>query len=267
MMENLLEQAVPQDPIERVHRLARDLAYGATQGLWGAKFQVNFMRGEEWYSLTYLKGADSDQNFLPYLEKCWNNEHPTSDLMESYGYLSLAERFESGNKSYLLTPKAFALLEKPTAPPSVFISYARRASSALALLVEARLKLADGNLRAFVDKDIPLGDDWQDVLRARIGASQYFICLLTLETLASEPVRQEIALALENPACKIIPICHQGYHFNQTFPAARAGERKIDAALVEVLSSKNALVVETESAARYEDAINRLLNRLGYSTV
>ncbi|MEZ4672067.1 MAG: toll/interleukin-1 receptor domain-containing protein [Anaerolineae bacterium] len=267
MMENLLEQSLPADPIERVHRFARDLAYGATQGLWGAKFQVNYFRGEEWYSLTYLQGADSDQNFLPYLEKCWGNANPTSDLMEAYGYVSVVERFESGNRSYLLTPKAFALLEKPTAPPTVFISYARRSSSALALLVEARLKLADRSLRAFVDKDIPLGDDWQDVLRARIAASQYFICLLTLETLASEPVRQEIALALENPSCKIIPICHQGYHFNVDFPSERAGERKIDAALVEILSSKNALLVDTESAARYEDAINRLLNRLGYSTV
>ena len=37
--------------------------------------------------------------------------------------------------------------------------------------------------------------------------------------------------------------------------------------LIETLATKNALVVETESAASYEDKVNRLLGRLGYSTI
>ena len=265
-MENPLEQKAPTDPIERVHTFARDLAYGATQGLWGTKFQINFLRGEEWYSLTYLKGVDCDSNFLPYLESKWERDNPTSDLLESYGFMSLVERFESGNKSYLLTPKAFALLEKPTAPPPVFISYARRQSSALALLIEARLKLEDRNLRAFIDKDIPLGDEWRDVLEARISASQYFILLLTMDTLTSKPVAEEIAIALRTPTCKIIPICHGGYRFGAEYPAS-LGERAITADVIETLATKNALVVDTESAASYEDKVNRLLGRLGYSTI
>ncbi len=265
-MDNPLEQKAPDDPIDRAHTFARDLAYGATQGLWGTKFQVNLERGESWLSLTYLKGVDCDVNFLPYLETKWNNESPTSDLMESYGYTSVVERFESGNRSYLLTPKAFDLLEKPTTPPSVFISYARRPSSALALLIEARLKLEDRNLRAFIDKDIPLGDEWRDVLVDRISASQYFICLLTMDTLLSKPVAEEIEIALRTPTCKIIPICHGGYRFGAEFPAA-PGERALSAELIETLATKNALVVETESASSYEDKVNRLLGRLGYSTI
>lgn len=265
-MDNPLEQDIPADPIERVHRFARDLAYGAAQGLWGTKFQINYMRGEEWLSLTYLKGVDCDVNFVPYLETKWENDNPTSDLMESYGYMSVVERFESGNRSYLLTPRAFALLEKPTAPPSVFISYARRQSSALALLIEARLKLEDRNLRAFIDKDIPLGDEWRDVLEARITASQYFVLLLNMETLASKPVAEEIEIALRTPMCKIIPICHGGYRFGAEYNMA-LGERALSVEMIDILATKNALVVETESAASYEDKVNRLLSRLGYSTI
>ncbi|MCC6896036.1 MAG: toll/interleukin-1 receptor domain-containing protein [Anaerolineae bacterium] len=265
-MDNPLQQTAPTDPLERVHTFARDLAYGAAQGKWGTKFQVNFMRGEEWYSLTYLQGVDSDANFIPYIEQKWENANPTSDLLESYGYLTVVERFESGNKSYLLTPKAFALLEKPTIPPAVFISYARRTSSALALLIEARLKLEDRSLRAFIDKDIPLGDEWRDVLEARISASQYFICLLTMDTLLSKPIAEEIEIALRTPTCKIIPICHNGYRFSTPF-LADLGERAISAGMIDALATKNALVVDTESAASYEDKVNRLLSRLGYSTI
>ncbi len=265
-MDNPLEQNVPDDPIERVHTFARDLAYGAAQGLWGTKFQVNFQRGEDWLSLTYLKGVDCDANFVPYMDKKWNGDNPTSDLMESYGYVTVVDRFESGNRSYLLTPKAFALLEKPTTPPAVFISYARRHSSALALLIEARLKLEDRNLRAFIDKDIPLGDEWRDVLVARISASQYFILLLTMETLTSKPVAEEIEIALKTPTCKIIPLCHNGYSFSKAFDTA-IGKRAISSEMITTLATKNALTVDTESAASYEDKVNRLLGRLGYSTI
>jgi len=265
-MENPLEQPAPIDPIERVHTFARDLAYGATRGLWGSRFQVNFLRGEDWYSLTYLNGVDSDQNFIPYMERKWQTTNPTSDLLESYGYLTVVERFESGNKAYLLTPKAFALLEQPAAPPSVFISYARRSSSALALLIEARLKLEDHTLRAFIDKDIPLGDEWRDVLRDRIQSSAYFILLLAPETLASQPCADEITLALNTPTCKIIPICHNGYRLGASHPA-ETPTAALTPATLQTLATKNALVVESESAASYEDKINRLLSRLGYSTI
>ncbi len=265
-MDNPLEQPAPNDPVERVHTFARDLAYGATQGKWGSKFQVNLMRGEDWYSLTYFQGVDSDANFVPYLEKKWANNNPTSDLLESYGYISLVERFESGSRSYLLTSKAFDLLEKPTAPPSVFISYARRTSSALALLIEARLKLEDRQLRAFIDKDIPLGDEWRDVLEARISASQYFVCLLTMDTLTSKPIAEELEIALRTPTCKIIPICHNGYRFSTPFNTD-LGERALSSEMIDTLATKNALVVDTESAASYEDKVNRLLSRIGYSTI
>jgi hypothetical protein len=182
--------------------------------------------------------------------------------MLSFGYFVEFEQKDG----YLLTGKAFALLEKPVAPPSVFISYARKQSSALALLIEARLKLEDRNLRAFIDKDIPLGDEWRDVLQERIQASQYFILLLTMETLKSKPVVEEIEIALKIPTCKIIPICHGGYSFNVPY-SGEPEKRALSAEIIDILATKNALTVETESAASYEDKVNRLIGRLGYSTI
>ena len=260
-MDNPLELKAPDDPIDRVHTLALDLAYGVSRGLWGTNLTVERMHGnEQWMNWSNVQSGPA--NFDEYMTRKWADEPPSAYLMLSFGYFVEFEQKDG----YLLTAKAFALLEKPTTPPSVFISYARRQSSALALLIEARLKLEDRNLRAFIDKDIPLGDEWRDVLVERISASQYFILLLTMDTLLSKPVAEEIVIALKTPTCRIIPICHGGYRFGADFPAT-LGERALSADLIETLATKNALVVETESAASYEDKVNRLLGRLGYSTI
>ena len=260
-MDNPLELKAPDDPIERVHTIALDLAYGVSRGLWGTNLTVERMHGnEQWMNWSNVQAGPT--NFDEYMTRKWADNPPSAYLMLSFGYFIEFEQKDG----YLLTAKAFALLEKPTTPPSVFISYARKQSSALALLIEARLKLEDRNLRAFIDKDIPLGDEWRDVLVERIAASQYFILLLTMDTLLSKPVAEEIAIALKTPTCKIIPICHGGYRFGADFPAA-LGERALSAELITTLATKNALVVETESAASYEDKVNRLLGRLGYSTI
>ena len=260
-MDNPLEQNLPDDPIERIHTMARDLAYGVSRGLWGTNFTVERMHSnEQWMNWSNVQNGPV--NFDEYMTKKWADNPPSAYVMLSFGYFIEFEQKDG----YLLTAKAFDLLAKPTAPPSVFISYARRQSSALALLIEARLKLEDRNLRAFIDKDIPLGDEWRDVLVERISASQYFILLLTMDTLVSKPVAEEIAIALKTPTCKIIPICHGGYRFGADFPVA-LGERALSAELIETLATKNALVVETESAASYEDKVNRLIGRLGYSTI
>ena len=260
-MDNPLELKLPDDPLDRIHTMALDLAYGVSRGLWGTNFTVDRTSITETW-MNWSNVPNGSVNFGEYIEKKWADSPPSAYLMLSFGYFIEFEQKDG----YLLTAKAFALLEKPTAPPSVFISYARKQSSALALLIEARLKLEDRNLRAFIDKDIPLGDEWRDVLEARISASQYFILLLTMDTLVSKPVAEEIAIALRTPSCKIIPICHGGYRFGAEFPAT-LGERALSAGLIETLATKNALVVETESAASYEDKVNRLLGRLGYSTI
>ncbi len=260
-MDNPLEFKVPDDPIERVHTIARDLAYGVSRGLWGTNLTVERMHGnEQWMNWSNVQAGPA--NFDDYMTRKWSDNPPSAYLMLSFGYFIEFEQKDG----YLLTGKAFALLEQPVNPPSVFISYARKQSSALALLIEARLKLEDRNLRAFIDKDIPLGDDWRDVLVARITASQYFVVLLTMETLKSKAVLEEIEIALKIPTCKIIPICHGGYSFGKDYDTA-LGERALSAEIIELLATKNALTVETESAASYEDKVNRLIGRLGYSTI
>jgi len=87
-----------------------------------------------------------------------------------------------------------------------------------------------------------------------------------METLKSKAVLEEIEIALKIPTCKIIPICHGGYSFGKDYNTT-LGERVISAEMIETLATKNALTVETESAASYEDKVNRLIGRLGYSTI
>ncbi len=260
-MDNPLEFKLPDDPIDRVHTMALDLAYGVSRGLWGTNFTVDrTARDETW--MNWSNTPNGAVNFGEYIERKWEDRPPSAYLMLSFGYFVEFEQKDG----YLLTAKAFALLEKPVNPPSVFISYARKQSSALALLIEARLKLEDRNLRAFIDKDIPLGDEWRDVLVARITASQYFVLLLTMETLKSKAVLEEVEIALTIPACKIIPICHGGYSFSKEYDTT-LGERVLSVEIIDTLATKNALTVETESAASYEDKVNRLIGRLGYSTI
>jgi TIR domain len=274
MMEgNPLEQKAPEDPIERVHEFARDLAYGALKGYWDSKITID--ESEKWDYLAELARRPDDEKF----HAKWNTSVPSFSLLVSFEYLDkIAERGKKSGAAftivdtsfevdYVLTPKAFALLEKPTNPPKIFISYARKHSSPLALLIEARLKLEDRRLGVFIDKDTPLGEEWRDTLKERIESCEYFICLLTAGTLVSKPVSDEITIAIHTPDCKIIPICHNGYDFEKPYSEDLFGNRIISPDTLETLSTKNALIVETESAASYEDKINRLLNRLGYSTV
>ncbi len=260
-MDNPLEAKVPDDPIEQVHTMARDLAYGVSRGLWGTNITVDRTSIDETW-MNWSNAQNGAVNFGEYMEKKWADRPPSAYLMLSFGYFIEFEQKDG----YLLTAKAFALLEKPVNPPAVFISYARKQSSALALLIEARLKLEDRNLRAFIDKDIPLGDEWRDVLQDRIEASQYFILLLTMETLKSKAVLEEIEIALKIPTCKIIPICHGDYSFSKAY-TGKAEDRALSVEIIDILATKNALTVETESAASYEDKVNRLIGRLGYSTI
>ncbi len=252
-MDNPLEQAAPTEPLERIHAFARDLAYGATKGLWGAKFVINYFHGESWNATAYLDGIDSDANFIPFLEAKWKDNNPASDLLQAFGYLTRLERRESGSEYYLLTSQAFQLLERPAQAPGVFISYRRETSSALALLVEARLKLRDPKINTFIDKLIEPGEDWAQRLQQTIRDSRYFICLLAPDTYAkSEWVRKELEIAHEAD-CRIITLFHQGARLDDTLP--------------DWLRQRQIILVERETVKHYESALNELLVGLGYSTL
>jgi hypothetical protein len=234
-----LAEPAPDDATARVHRYARDLAWGAVNDYWDASHAD---RGFPWGESATQPIERRDQ-LAEWKTRVWNDQLPSLVLLEAFDYLRTA------NSEWKLTPKAFALLDKPLTAPSVFISYRRRASSAFGLLLVARLK-AVGVQNPFIDMNIQPGDEWHAQLESIVRASRYFILLIGDGTLESDYVQQEIGWALDTPNMVIIPVLHDGLG---------------QSALPPDLASKQAVVVERESAEYYELAVVKVLNRLGYT--
>jgi hypothetical protein len=250
MLTNPHDTPAPSDQIARVRDFARDLAYGVVaQGWWGPRFNVSLSgQGATWFPDS--NNRDERQRFSDLLVNKWGKAPPPDQLLLVYGYF-IALVPDGSSRSYLLSEAAIRLLEKPTEPPSVFISYKRDQSSAFALLVEARLRIA-GNPNPFVDKNIIPGDDWHARLESVVKQAEYFICLIGAETLLSKYVRKEIAWA-EASDCRIIAVWHG-------CPVGQAPD------CPPILQVKHAISVAEESAKSYEAAVNEILNAIGYAT-
>ncbi len=242
-MENPLKLPAPSDPIERVHALARDLAYGAIWEQWESILYVeeNQLKLGDWFN-----NQKHSDHLKRWMNIKWENFPPSLNLLLSFGYI-----VRNSEDSFVLTQKAFDLLEQPVTPPSVFISYKQDLSSALALLIEARLRLVDPNISIFIDKLLQPGDDWEKRLEESVKNSRYFICLVSSESLLSSAVQNEIQWAHE-ANCTMIAVCHNGY--------------KIDAQYPPQLKGKQAVIIKNMSAKNYESAISDILNAMGYST-
>ncbi len=241
-MDNPFEQPAPTNMLERVQAFARDLAYGATLGLWHSRIR--------WKQLSNPEMSDHSRRFAEHLYPKWGRDFPSEYLLLSFGYLIELENIESGFANYLLTDKAFQLLQQPSVAPDVFISYRRSESSAFGLLIEARLRLA-GNPNPFIDKNLVPGSEWNAQLRQQIQKSRYFVALVGKTTLESPHVLQEIQWAAESQ-CTIVSIWHNGARMTDTVP--------------DIIQRRHAIVVTEENALGYETAVNQLLNSLGYST-
>jgi hypothetical protein len=246
---------------ERVELVARALAYGVSIDRWTPKIKVQRPYPKEvWISVGLPQHSEA---LTAYLSMIWGNQQPQMSFLEAFGYVK-----EIGKKDrkigvsqhatdieYLLTPKALALLEKPSAPPSVFISYRRSESSALGLLIVARLQ-AKGIPNPFIDMNIAPGDIWHAQLEKIIKNSKYFISLLGKEPF-SEMVEKEIKWASEVPNLIYIPIWHNGYKPEQV--------NSLQSDVREFVTNANAIRVKEESAEEYNNAMVQLLNRLGYA--
>ncbi|MCD4687431.1 MAG: toll/interleukin-1 receptor domain-containing protein [Anaerolineae bacterium] len=252
-MYNPLEDPVPDDPVQRVHAFARLLAFGAVQGLWAAEVRTEHRK--IWFD---EKTGKSLEILLPLQ---WKYAIPDISLLASFSFLERTHFDRKlGNEIdyYILTPKAFDLLSQP-APTSIFISYRRKSSSMLALLVFARLKAID--FYPFLDiQDIGVGDNWHAWIEDQVIESENLICLLSPDTLAeSEWVRKEIALALQHNR-QVIPIWHNGFDAGtldkavKTFPELTG---LVNTSAIEIDEDSKNLVEE------YNNAMNKLLNRFG----
>jgi hypothetical protein len=248
-MDNPLLLPRSRKAIEAIHECARDLAYLVAVGMIAPDVAMSG-------SFEQLNDPKVDERLSEYRKK-WNVESnyiPLAFLhvFLTFGFLEAHTIIERGRhkETYILTPKAFSLLEKPIKPPTIFISYRRKESSTFALLIEARLRLL-GVDTVFIDKNINAGEEWHRELKERISQSQNFICLIGPTTLASEMVTKEIEWAIE-AGSRIIAIWHNGFTLTDSSP--------------QTLRDRQDIRVANESARDYETAISELLNSLGYRT-
>jgi hypothetical protein len=246
------------DTFQRARTLARDFAEGVRLDHWSPVFEVTIKPdgAEEWRNTGY---STHRKNLNRYFETT-----PTTlvhaSVLEILGYferLSTIQHTSNLIVTYRLTPKSVSLLEQPEVPPSVFIGYGRRQSSALALLLEARLK--EKNIVSFVDKNILGGEEWERLIEAKIKEVDHFICLLGKGTLLSENVRNEIQWAHEADNVWSIPFWQ---------PDFKPEDELVDCGIVvkHFVEKQNAIRVTEESAEAYDTAVSQLLNQLGFAT-
>lgn len=239
-LEKFLEERskipIPSGDVARVKLLAKELALGLHRRLWDGRPPMK-VRG---------RFVPSHPVVAKYIEVRWS-EYEFDHLyviLRSHGY---------ADQNGLLSAKTFDLLDE-TEPYNIFISYRRLDSSALALLVLARLK--EYELVPFVDMALEAGGNWYADLEERISACDYFIILLGKETLASPMTVKEIQWALQYERT-IIPIWHSGF-------ALKDEEWiDIDQEVKDAIQQTNAIRVADESASGYNSAIVELLNRFG----
>lgn len=260
--------AAPRKPdsfVQDVEDLARDLAYGASIGEWEARvavghFAVNgfgYWWADEMMERTPLQEAFFQKWIGPRGEP---RGAPGYDVLEAFGFMTHTTGRVSSDDGdmllYSLTRKAFDLLQKPARAPAIFISYRRGESSAFALLVEARLRIAGADPdRIFIDKDIPGGALWEQHIGEQAAACDAFICLVGRTAFDDGSwVAREIELVKAgSPSARIVPVCHNG---------ARMSDPAVGAAL----GAYNGTHIQEETALEYERAVSFILNALGYAT-
>lgn len=224
-MQEVVQREMPENRIARVRTLAKELAEGALEGFWN------------------VRDMTSDGNCSIYLRDRWQNHfYPYLSLLEPNGYM-LNNQLEKS---------AFDLVQE-AALAEIFISYRRKDSSAFAMFVLTRLKMA--GLNAFVDMTIQPGDNWQEHIREQIQSRDYFVVLLGKESLSSKVLHQELLWAIESGA-HIMPIWHGGFVYT-------SGEFNLPPEIDHVLSTTHTIRVLEESALAYNNAIVELLNRFG----
>lgn len=260
-IQRVSQRTLPANPMTRVRTLARELAEGVTEGLWELSFM--FLRyGKQDVEFQEYVGdrSDNETQLMPesalmrsYFVKRWSApiEFLEYDLLEINGYM-IVKPLSGFEVQFDLTKAAFDLIEE-VIPTSIFISYRRKDSSALALLILKSLK--EAGLSAFLDMTIKPGDDWHAYIRKQIEAHDFFILLIGKDTLSSSVVRDEILWAI-NAKSTLLPIWHDGFLYT-------TGEFNLPPEIDYVLSTTHTIRVLEESALAYNNAIVELLNRFG----
>lgn len=249
----LAKQRTPENKLNDALDYAQELAYGALSGWWEPI--VSTFRGHP----NFLDSSDS--NHAAFRAKWLDADAPapTFSLLAALGYLQvMPQGANSQTVTWLITRQAFDLLKQPFLPTRIFISYRRRESSAFALLLEARLRLVGVDPEGiFIDKDITLGELWEQRLQRELAQADYFVCLIGPSTLDDESwvLREVETVHRLCPSTPIIPVCHNGSRLSSLpAPLASSNGYEIGKPAAE------------ETALDYEMAVNYVLNALGYRT-
>jgi hypothetical protein len=275
------ETRKPERRLQDAEDLARDLAFGATQGDWEAEMVFN--SDGSWRADFWGWGDDQrTENQRKFVVK-WCDEgvrKPDYKLLISLGYLTFLRDYVSerqafpGNPQanitvktesvyYILSQKAFDLLKRPAETPDIFISYRRSDASPLALLIEARLRMAGADeQKIFVDRSIPGGAEWFAMIQDRAKRGGYVICIVGPTTFEGDSfVKNEIRWANEASAT-IIPIYHNGWTRAQC-----EAQLKDDSDVWNILTSRHDEQIYGDSSAlKYESLVNFVLSSVGYKT-
>lgn len=233
-----LIQPIPDDPVERVHRFARDLAWGALNGQWASQFTVmTTLGGSSWMSF----GNGKSYSMHEYLNGIWDGRYPDPQLLVVNGFLRIIDN-DGSQIQYQITQKAIDLKIPVSINSNVFISYKRGTSSALALLIYRMLK-SSGIKGVFIDKDILAGMNWENHLKQVILSAKYFILVIGQDTLLSPEVEKEINYARQSSTISLIPVLHPQMSV-------------LD--LPEYLRSIHVVTIKGETAADYDAALEEV---------
>lgn len=265
-MHTPFDNPVPESYHDKLAHYARDLAWGVEQELWTVKVYSRNMGDNSCIYPEIFNFSHYPKNLLnvnnehrerlkplqmQFLEKWFDDNLPPSTRdFEYWGYVHpTGAALGGGIYAYTLDHSAFDLLRQPYRSPIVFISYSHANSSALALAIEARLKYL-GNHDVFVDKSIPGGRKWEEVIKKNVIACDYFVLLVHEAVFDSKYIKQEFELAVAEGKT-IYPFCHHGVDPNN---------------FSEFSDIQSITCDGLPSAKTFENAINDLLFWMGYPT-
>lgn len=201
-----LRLPLPDTPMRRVRRFARDLALGTMLEIWDNRVAVEYtMDGINW-----SPGTDTFEqrgSFSTYIRKLWQGKPPHPSIMVTLGYfVALRQDSYGRDNHFALSAEAYHLIETPSVLHSVYIAYDASGSSTLAMMIWSYLQRI--GLDPFLDiQHGALADGWWEVLRKNIEDADTLIALLSPSTLESKRLLRELDHAYRKKR-HIIPILH-----------------------------------------------------------
>ncbi len=247
---------LPDYPLQRLERLARDLAWGVYYHIWNDEFY--FSRNAFKFD---RKSKIPREEVKEYFSNVWNFEYPPPFLLEKFNYMNV-NRLDENSWVGQLTLKSYELLDIQSFA-SAFISYRRVESSAFALLIISQMKAM--GLTPFLDMNpdptdgvnyLRPGSKWKQEIEAAIDNRNTFVVIVGPKTFQDESyVITELQYAIQKEKI-ILPIWHNSFNIDKHLPSGLEDIKN-------VIDTSSAIVIEKENPQQYTGAIQVLLSHFG----